>query len=414
MLTERVVRDAKPGPKLQILWDKQIRGLGLRITPKGVKAYILSYRINGRERRATLGRSSNISLKDARSKAAETLTGIREGIDPLEPKEENSEPTVKDGLDLFFNQYVPARIKIGRLKPKTVRDYRSQSGKYIEPVLGEIKINDVGQGDIKKILNVVMDHRTQYNRTLAFAQRLFNYFMEEGLRTSPNPCTHIDRAREEARDRVLSATEMNRLFKMLSGMEREHPAAVGAIRVAAQSGLRIGEILNFQWQHIDFDTGRLTIVDSKQGRRIHSLPEPVLEIISKQKKFRGCPWVFSTRGKAPITYKVVRARLSEAAKSAGIEDVRLHDFRRTAMTLLAASGASASTIQQFQGHASIEMAMRYVKTVNEPVHQARVDVAKIVQGMMDVEGGEEEGGFRTVEAARRKDQGQIQLIAEKE
>ena len=221
MLTERVVRDAKPGPKLQILWDKQIRGLGLRITPKGVKAYILSYRINGRERRATLGRSSNISLKDARSKAAETLTGIREGIDPLEPKEENSEPTVKDGLDLFFNQYVPARIKIGRLKPKTVRDYRSQSGKYIEPVLGEIKINDVGQGEIKKILNVVMDHRTQYNRTLAFAQRLFNYFMEEGLRTSPNPCTHIDRAREEARDRVLSATEMNRLFKMLSGMDGE-------------------------------------------------------------------------------------------------------------------------------------------------------------------------------------------------
>ena len=389
MLTERVVRDAKPGPKLQILWDKQIRGLGLRITPKGVKAYILSYRINGRERRATLGRSSNISLKDARSKAAETLTGIREGIDPLEPKEENSEPTVKDGLDLFFNQYVPARIKIGRLKPKTVRDYRSQSGKYIEPVLGEIKINDVGQGDIKKILNVVMDHRTQYNRTLAFAQRLFNYFMEEGLRTSPNPCTHIDRAREEARDRVLSATEMNRLFKMLSGMEREHPAAVGAIRVAAQSGLRIGEILNFQWQHIDFDTGRLTIVDSKQGRRIHSLPEPVLEIISKQKKFRGCPWVFSTRGKAPITYKVVRARLSEAAKSAGIEDVRLHDFRRTAMTLLAASGASASTIQQFQGHASVEMAMRYVKAVNEPVRQARVDVANTVQGMMD---GGESGG----------------------
>ena len=48
MLTERIVRDAKPGPKTHILWDSTVKGLGLRITPKGVKSYILNYRINGR------------------------------------------------------------------------------------------------------------------------------------------------------------------------------------------------------------------------------------------------------------------------------------------------------------------------------------------------------------------------------
>ena len=79
MLTERIVRDAKPGPKTFILWDATVKGLGLRITPKGVKSYILNYRINGRERRATIARSSEISLKIARERAGDQLMRIRAG-----------------------------------------------------------------------------------------------------------------------------------------------------------------------------------------------------------------------------------------------------------------------------------------------------------------------------------------------
>ena len=31
MLTERIVRDAKPAPKPMILWDGQVKGLGCRV-----------------------------------------------------------------------------------------------------------------------------------------------------------------------------------------------------------------------------------------------------------------------------------------------------------------------------------------------------------------------------------------------
>ena len=69
-----------------------MKGLGLRITPKGVKSYILNYRINGRERRATLARTSEISLKIARERAGEQLVRIRAGeTDPLERKREARE-----------------------------------------------------------------------------------------------------------------------------------------------------------------------------------------------------------------------------------------------------------------------------------------------------------------------------------
>ena len=126
MLTERIIRDAKPGPKIRILWDSTVKGLGLRITPKGVKSYILNYRINGRERRATLARASEISLKIARERAGDQLVRIRAGEDdPLKRKREAKEaPTVADGLRRFFDEFVPARQKLGRLSARTRTEYR--------------------------------------------------------------------------------------------------------------------------------------------------------------------------------------------------------------------------------------------------------------------------------------------------
>ena len=70
--------------------------------------YILNYRINGRERRATLARTSEISLKIARERAGEQLVRIRAGeADPLERKREAREASmVADGLRRFFDEFV--------------------------------------------------------------------------------------------------------------------------------------------------------------------------------------------------------------------------------------------------------------------------------------------------------------------
>ena len=71
MLTERIVRDAKPGPKnpYPVGWST-VKGLGLRITPKGAQILhpqaIASMAV---KRRATLARASEISLKIARERA---------------------------------------------------------------------------------------------------------------------------------------------------------------------------------------------------------------------------------------------------------------------------------------------------------------------------------------------------------
>ena len=49
MLTERIIRDAKPGPKPILLWDRQVKGLACKVAVSGTKSYILNYRVAGRE-----------------------------------------------------------------------------------------------------------------------------------------------------------------------------------------------------------------------------------------------------------------------------------------------------------------------------------------------------------------------------
>ena len=79
MLTERKIRDAKPGPKTVIMRDGEVTGLAVRIAPGGTKAYVLDYRANGRRRLATLARCSEISLKEVRAIAGRELVAIRAG-----------------------------------------------------------------------------------------------------------------------------------------------------------------------------------------------------------------------------------------------------------------------------------------------------------------------------------------------
>ena len=45
LISKRMVDAAEPGPRKRILWDANIRGFGLKVTPSGGKTYIYQYRL---------------------------------------------------------------------------------------------------------------------------------------------------------------------------------------------------------------------------------------------------------------------------------------------------------------------------------------------------------------------------------
>ena len=86
MLTELAIKAARAtaGERAE-LWDGRVPGFGVRVSPNGIKAFILLYRCNGRARRMTLGRYPLISLAQARKHAMVALGDLARGIDPGTP-----------------------------------------------------------------------------------------------------------------------------------------------------------------------------------------------------------------------------------------------------------------------------------------------------------------------------------------
>ena len=91
---------------------------------------------------------------------------------------------------------------------------------------------------------------------------------------------------------------------------------------------------------------------------------------------------------APVTYRTVRHHFSEIVAAAGLEDVRLHDLRRTLITVAAASGESVFVIRGLLGHETTQMAARYVQEAGLAVREARERAGRTVAAMMDAAVGE--------------------------
>ena len=391
MLTERRIRDAKPETKTRFLWDGQVKNLGVRVTPKGAKSYVLFYRAAGRKHLATLARCSEISLKAARERAGRELAAIRAGeADPLERRRiARQAPTVNDALSRFFDEYAPARIEAGRLTEKTLSDYRKQARRYVGPLLGTLQVAKVMRHDVEKFAAKLAKTPAQRNRTLAFVSRLFTLAEHWEWRDQrTNPVRGIERAKEQARDRVLAPSELAALAESLHHLEERYPFPVAAIRVAAMTGLRISECLSLAWEHVSLETGRATLPKTKTGRRVVPLAAPVLDLLARLPRINGNPWVFAGTKGAATTYRTTRRVFAEACERAGLADVRLHDLRRTVATNLAASGLNAYTLRDVLGHATLTMSNRYVREAGDALTEATERAASFTSAAMSGKGGE--------------------------
>ena len=391
MLTERIIRDAKPTGKTYTVWDGQVTGLGLQVTRGGKRNFVIRYKVAGRKRQAILCRAGGVSLRDIRKRASDELMRIRAGeTDPLERRHEAEiAPTVNDLLERFFGAYAPERIAAGRLTEKTVQDYRKQARRYVGPRLGTLHVAKVTRHDVERFAARMVKTPAQRNRTLAFLSRIFT--LAEHWEWRPqhtNPVRGIERAKEQARDRVLAPSELAALAGALDALEAAYPSPIAAIRVAAMTGLRTSECLSMAWEHVSFETARATLPKTKTGRRVVPLAAPVLDLLHRLPHVNGNAYVFAGGRGAAVTYKTTRRVFADACERAGLADVRLHDLRRSVATNLAASGLGAFAIRDLLGHSSTAMANRYVRLAGDALTETAERAAAMTAAAMAGKTGE--------------------------
>jgi integrase len=179
-----------------------------------------------------------------------------------------------------------------------------------------------------------------------------------------------------ARERYLSATEVQRLFKELDNNRNVQVAQV--VRLLLYTGARKREALDARWEHIDFDRRLLTVPLSKSGKPRHiPLSDAAIGLLQGLPRVDDILWVFfnpKTR-KPPVSifyaWDSIRAKV-------GLKDVRLHDLRHSFASFLVNSGRSLYEVQRLLGHHDPKVTMRYAHLSPG----ALIDAANVVGEMV--------------------------------
>src|SRR5215831_11844774 len=86
-ITLQSVKAAKPSSKRYVVWDANVKGFGLRVSPDGRKTYVVKTRVGGRQVFISLGEHGSPLTPDmARGEALQALSQARAGVDPSAAK----------------------------------------------------------------------------------------------------------------------------------------------------------------------------------------------------------------------------------------------------------------------------------------------------------------------------------------
>ena len=114
-ITKRAVDAAKARKADSYLWDKELHGFGLKVTPAGSKVYLVQYQLGGRKgrtRRVTIGRHGEITPTFARAEAKRLLGEIAAGRDPAAERDKaKADKSLAVVLEQFMAEHVRPKLK---------------------------------------------------------------------------------------------------------------------------------------------------------------------------------------------------------------------------------------------------------------------------------------------------------------
>ena len=146
------------------------------------------------------------------------------------------------------------------------------------------------------------------------------------------------------------------------------------MRLMANLGLRVSEVLNLRVNDIDWISGRLVVKGGKGNKdRVLWLNELDLEILGRWRGRRSvqAEILFTTLQGEKLIDRYVRAMVKRLAKSAGIaKDVHPHTLRHTFATDLYRETKNIRLTQKALGHSDLSTTMIYTHIVDDELEDA--------------------------------------------
>lgn len=394
-ITLNSVKGLKSG---ETIWDTELRGFGCRYRTEG-RFFMLKYSIHGRQRFYTIGQwDGDLTPEKARGEAEKLRGKIRAGIDPMAEKEAGDKVLVIKHAFTSFLEEVEAKSS-----PRTFDEYERTFKKFIEKDIGSYRIDAVGRADIARIHHDLKDTPYQANRVLALLSSFFSWCDKNGYRPDgKNPCRHVDKYEEKARERFLSESEIHAIGKALEAYEKANkyvtphpwkkkkgkkeinlttPYVTAAIRLLLLTGARCNEILSLKWADVDFERKLIRLQVSKTGQKTIYLSAPALQLLSALPRIEDNPYVIC--GKKEGSHLVnIKDPWDEIRTAAKLTDVRIHDLRHNYASTAIASGHHLKVIGSLLGHSDTKTTERYAHLANDPLQTANETISKKILDAM--------------------------------
>lgn len=381
-LTVKQIEAAQPGDKDVFLMDGE--GLQLRIYPSGKRAWQFRYQFDGKRRVMPLGSYEHVTLKEARTKAAEARKHLDGGICPLTHAKTEAEAQAR--------QEEAARIEreSRRIFGATVQEWfelslssRKDGGKETQrtfakdvlPHLANKELGAISKADLLNILDRIKKRGAKVlaNHIFGDLRQFFNWCEARDLITK-HPLRGLKKTdvggTQPERERVLSADELKQLRDQLPAAHMERTTEL-AIWLMLSTLARVGELTQARWEHIDFNAGTWTIpAGNSKNAKEHTifLSEFAARHFEELRTLTGwSAWCYpSTRTTdTHICLRSISKQIKDRQRDTALSNRSLrglgaltlpggnwtaHDLRRTGATMLGELGILSEVIEKCLNH----------------------------------------------------------------
>lgn len=322
-----------------------VAGLQLVVSAGGTRSWRLYYRVaggDGRRRGMSLGRYPEVSLAEARNRAAGALAQAADGRDPKTAREDRAEKStvlVADAVARYLTACASAN------DPKTLRDKRSAFDNHFLPVLGARPVLDLKKAELLELLDGLAERPAIRRNLYAYLRHFFGWTEERDL-IAQNPLLGVKPPKPvPQRERVLTDPEIRKLW-------RAEGVMADIARLSLLTAQRKGSIEALRIDQIDVDAATwLVPATNMKSAKPHLVPlsSMALDLIWSRPLLAG-PHLFGVGSNGARPYAGASNGFESLKRKVGFDDWRLHDLRRTAVTLAQRGGAPLDQIRALTQH----------------------------------------------------------------
>lgn len=346
-------------------YDTEQPGLRIQVTPNGTKTF--QFRMwspnLGKPLLRTIGKLETVSIKEARLQALQLAADVNSGQDiEAERRAKREEMTFAEIFESFINNHAKAHRSSWPEDQRTFKIHMAKS-------FGSKRVDWI-TSDLLRAWHAKIGEssgKVAANRALGLISSIFTHELPD----KKNPASGVKKFPEASRDRFLQPNELAAFFQSLA--EEPNQEIKDFFMLLLLTGARKSNVMAMRWSQVDLtnDVWAIPADESKNSQKINvPLVPDAKAILTKRKSQTSSFFVFpsslSTTGHIINPNKAWRRIISRAK----LEDVRIHDLRRTMGSFMAAGNASTVIIGKALGHTDPTATAIYSRLNLDPVRQA--------------------------------------------